>query len=370
MNTAHAIADRAERGATSPPPPPSPPAPAPAPAGPRSAARTVVERQGAALRAVLAPFVAPGAPYALLDFPDHANIGDSAIWLGETAVLRELAGRPPAYACSTRNLDVDRLRRAVPEGPILLHGGGNFGDIYERHQGFREHVMATFPDRTIVQLPQTIHYRDPARIAATARALTAHGDVHLLVRDRRSLALAERHFGGATLAPDCAPTMGPLARRPAETDTLLMLREDVERVRRDGVAALSDAGPVDWPAEDGRFHARARREAVLRCLLTGRVGRDARRVVLYETLARRRLRRAVRLLSRGRFVVTDRLHGHILCLLLGIPHVALDNDYGKVHAYAREWTHEAATVRLATGPQEAAAALDDLRAAFPQEARS
>ncbi|WP_276524270.1 polysaccharide pyruvyl transferase family protein, partial [Enterobacter hormaechei] len=46
--------------------------------------------------------------------------------------------------------------------------------------------------------------------------------------------------------------------------------------------------------------------------------------------ARRRVERGLRLLSRGERIVTDRLHGHILSLLLGIPHVVLDNDYGKL----------------------------------------
>ena len=32
--------------------------------------------------------VTPGEPYALVDFPDHPNVGDSAIWLGEIALLR------------------------------------------------------------------------------------------------------------------------------------------------------------------------------------------------------------------------------------------------------------------------------------------
>ncbi|XP_048247973.1 glucose-6-phosphate/phosphate translocator 2, chloroplastic-like [Haliotis rufescens] len=38
-------------------------------------------------------------------------------------------------------------------------------------------------------------------------------------------------------------------------------------------------------------------------------------------------------LQRGRVVITDRLHGHILSTLLGIPHVILDNNYHKVSSY-------------------------------------
>ena len=59
----------------------------------------------------------------------------------------------------------------------------------------------------------------------------------------------------------------------------------------------------------------------------------------YAPVARRRLGRGSRLLSRGRVVVSDRLHGHILCLLLGIPHMVLDNSYGKVRGQFEAWTH-------------------------------
>jgi pyruvyl transferase EpsO len=69
--------------------------------------------------------------------------------------------------------------------------------------------------------------------------------------------------------------------------------------------------------------------------------------------ARQRLRAGCHLLSRGRVVITDRLHAHILCLLHGIPHVLLDNSYGKVRRVHETWTAGAPQVRWATSPQEA-----------------
>ena len=48
--------------------------------------------------------------------------------------------------------------------------------------------------------------------------------------------------------------------------------------------------------------------------------------------------RGVRLLSRGHRIATDRLHAHILSLMLGIPHYAADNLTGKVHAFIDCWT--------------------------------
>jgi pyruvyl transferase EpsO len=52
-------------------------------------------------------------------------------------------------------------------------------------------------------------------------------------------------------------------------------------------------------------------------------------------------------------VVTDRLHGHILSVLLGIPHVVLDNSYGKVRSFYETWTAQSDLVDWADSPAEA-----------------
>ena len=59
-------------------------------------------------------------------------------------------------------------------------------------------------------------------------------------------------------------------------------------------------------------------------------------------------------LQRGRVVVTERLHGHILATLLDIPHVVLDNRDRKLSSYHRTWTRGLRNVRLASSAPEAA----------------
>ena len=51
----------------------------------------------------------------------------------------------------------------MPTGPIFIHGGGNFGDLWAAHQEFRERVLERFPDRQIIQFPQSIHYNSQER---------------------------------------------------------------------------------------------------------------------------------------------------------------------------------------------------------------
>ena len=302
----------------------------------------VIGTQQAALRAMYAHHVGPGDRYALVDFPDHANVGDSAIWLGEIVMLRAVTGRDPDYVSTWENFDADAFRRASPDGVLFLHGGGNLGDIWLHHQLFRESMLVTTRDRRVVQLPQSIHFRAPDHIARFARLVADHPDFHLYVRDRASLDFARRYLAcPVELAPDSAFALGRQARLPAEHDVLMLMRTDDERAGHgcDAFADIADAVRLDWLVDDALPVA------------------GGSRVEDYAALATARVERGLALLSRGRRIVTDRLHGHILALLLDIPHVALDNDYGKISGYIDTWTSASPRVRVARTTAEAAAYL-------------
>jgi exopolysaccharide biosynthesis predicted pyruvyltransferase EpsI len=53
------------------------------------------------------------------------------------------------------------------------------------------------------------------------------------------------------------------------------------------------------------------------------------------------------MLSAGAVVVTDRLHGHILCTLAEIPHVVVPDRHGKIRNYWDTWTHAVPFARWA-----------------------
>ena len=326
----------------------------------------VVARDAAALQHALATHLSAGEPYAVLDFPDYSNVGDSLIWLGAVKLLTAIAGRPPSYVSTIADFDEAALRAAVAEGPVFLQGGGNFGDIYPRHQAFREHILERFPDRSVIQLPQSIKFRDPDTIAATARIIGRHERFTLYVRDTASAALARRQFACIVeMLPDCAFGLGPLERRrPTEVDLLFLLRQDDEKVARDLTAfnAFGAAPVVDWLGDPGGFAGAAKRAAAFEALTTGKWSRASRRAVHYTARATARLERGAMLLSQAQRIITDRLHAHIMSLLLDIPHVALDNDYGKIHGYIDAWTAPYKGLRTASTPAEAVAALKTLSA--------
>src|SRR3546814_7988516 len=93
---------------------------------------------------------------------------------------------------------------------IVLHGGGNFGDLYPIHQEFRERIVEQFPRNRIVIMPQSIHFKNPARLAEDARRFAAHRNLTITVRDLDSERLVREHFSNLVhLVPDMAHQLWP-----------------------------------------------------------------------------------------------------------------------------------------------------------------
>jgi pyruvyl transferase EpsO len=326
---------------------------APGRRGPGDAA--LLESLARRLRQTLDPLIPVDRPVALLDFPLTPNVGDNMIWLGAEAALAA-RGIRPRYVCGIRTYARAELARQLGDGTILLSGGGNLGDLYPPHQEFRERVIRDFPGNPIVQLPQTVHF-DSADARARARAaFHGHPRLTLLVRDAPSLEVARELAANAALCPDMAFALGALAPPPDPAHPVVWLaREDKE------AAVLPHAGVppgvvrADWltdppgslAAAHQKLGAVAARHRWLRGLARAPWTRG------FTSAARDRLARGIRTLGAGRVVVSDRLHGHILCLLLGIPHVALDNRHGKLGGFRDAWTREATLAEWAGSEGEA-----------------
>lgn len=326
------------------------------------------------LDAIVADCLPGSGPVALVNFPNHANAGDDAVWLGAEAVLARL-GRPVRYRASWGAYHPDALRAAHPEGPILVNGGGNLGDVYARQQGVRERLLVDFPDRAVLQLPQSIWFRDDARRAAFAGLVADHGRFTLLVRDRPSLEAASA-LGAARveLCPDLALGLPPVPRpAPVTVDVVWCGRHDPEATVDQRPPTDAEVSVVDWgqpipgeppPPRSVRWRQRVDRWG------TDWIGshprqRLAPRVVGagYDTLARHWVDRGLALLAPGRVVVTERLHAHVFCLWMGIPHVTLETANGKIGALVDAWTGASPLVYRAGDPVEALALARSLVAA-------
>ena len=304
---------------------------------------------------MLSPLIPRDQPVALLDFPNYANVGDSAIWLGEKMILRRLGIRI-VHSCDVTTYSRPFLSKRIGDGIILLQGGGNLGDLWPVHQEFRERIIEHFSKNKIIQLPQSIYFQNRENLKRAREVFNSHADFTLLVRDERSLHFARREFSiPSMLCPDMAFALDALpTSKNLVHDILCLMRTDQE--------ALNMAMPpgykgkmVDW-LEDGKSPVHLLNRAI-----TWLLGEFPRRLKtlgailqqLYDHLAHSRLMRGIHELGQSRVVITDRLHGHILSLLLGIPHILLNNNYGKVRNFFETWTSDCNIVYWADSTEEA-----------------
>ncbi|MGL3111458.1 polysaccharide pyruvyl transferase family protein [Bradyrhizobium sp. BR 1432] len=207
---------------------------------PMKDSRTLIAEMQDEIEKVIGPHLEGVENFALVDFPNHSNVGDSAIWLGEETYLQKKLGRAPSYVCTYDTWSKEEFERAVPVGPILIHGGGNFGDLWPSHQEFRLRLLSEFPDRQIIQLPQTIHFSSKASLKRAAEIINSHKKFRILVRDVQSLNIATTEFTAPVdLCPDMAFCLGAQSSSAAVTRKLLLAAPN--RSREGGAQAFSDA---------------------------------------------------------------------------------------------------------------------------------
>jgi len=285
----------------------------------------------------------------LLDYPFNLNPGDAAIWLGEKKALQNLS------IASRSFMSTYKEQQAQSVDTVLLHGGGNFGDIWPEHTAYREQVLVAAYGRPVLQLPVSFHADDLRSLRGLQKRVANHGRVTFMWRDSRSFAAGSDTFPGARhiLSPDAAFTLtAPTTPTPIptpRTSVLLVHRRDKETALAE---PSSQAMSVDWDFTRA-FKATSGWYALRAATLAGTSAVVPERAL--DRLSRAQLRYAFQLLSSAGIIVTDRLHGHILATMLGIPNILYPERYGKNRAFFETWTRGISDVYWENSLDEAVA---------------
>jgi pyruvyl transferase EpsO len=305
-------------------------------------------------------------PVVYLDYPVHDNVGDLLIHQGADAFLDDhgydVLGRFSMHDFSRRGRDdetavvlkpsIRDLDRLVARGnPVLvLHGGGNFGDIWPQFQMFRDLIIQRYPDTSLVIFPQSIHFGSARKRKRAARILAAHKHLVIFVRDEESLGFVREAGVDGGIVPDMAHQLWgrPELATSDGAGTLVLRRRDRES---------GNAGPTgdyfDWRELNGeasRFALRALRKWQT-------IDNPLRHVVANERLWRiyrdRLIGRAVARFRPYACIDTDRLHGVILGALMSKQVRYGEGSYGKLNRYVRQWLCDSSLIENGR-PREAA----------------
>lgn len=296
------------------------------------------------------------ADYVLLDIPDHDNIGDNMIWEGELVFLKSIPFQKK-YECSLTFFEQNK----IPDNTIiLLHGGGNFGDIYPVVNDFRKNVMKKNLDKRIIIFPQTIHYNSQSNLEKDAEIFNLHNDLVICVRDKKSYKIATEHFPKAKvlLLPDMAFCMNFKALRKGINQTgktLVMDRRDGEKVELN-LEEIGEYDLLDWPTFNMTKAERYKKIQTNRRL--DKIAQFLQKIPLLSSLVDSRygiknnqgkeqyIRQGVEFFNQYDTIYTTRLHGLILGVLMGKDMRVLDNSYGKLTSFVEAWLSDFEKVEI------------------------
>lgn len=292
-------------------------------------------------------------PFHYVDIPMHGNIGDLLIMLGTLEFFKKHA-LTPSLISPYFSFDPAWVTR---DEAIVFHGGGNFGDLYPFFQQLRERVTAACPGNRIIILPQSFHFSSPQKMAESAAIFRRHPDLHICVRDKVSLEQARAFTDNVYLLPDMAHQLYPLGEGYNQRgDALLITRVDDEKVDHGTLPDVKVGSHTDWPQFVGERERNINRiRRVLDAFARRNMGRLANTMLVpvWIWYAQRLVDDAIRMFGRHNLVVTDRLHGHILAVLMDMPTMVLDNSYGKNSRYAAVWTARSRLVNLLAAARSA-----------------
>ncbi|MBD1879924.1 polysaccharide pyruvyl transferase family protein [Coleofasciculus sp. FACHB-T130] len=309
---------------------------------------------------------------ALLSYPDHYNVGDHLIWLGTLFYLKDVLKTKINYAASIESFSELAMEEQVGKAPIIVHGGGNLGDIWSYYQKFYEGLVSKYQDRPIIIMPQSIYFANLDKLKKAANVFNAHPNLTICARENYSYELASQHFHNCQLlkAPDMAFQLANLpglssnysqkhsilyhcrgdkefneTSSPTSLELPNLVVEDWASYKYKGAPRTSSIAGITRILQDGwQQGSIIPVEWISRQIWQNFHSYTAKFEDMYEPSIHRKswkfMHNGVYQFKQHRLIVTNRLHGHILCVLLGIPHVFLANAYHKNESFYQTWTYQ------------------------------
>ncbi len=332
---------------------------------------------------------------ALLDYPDYLNLGDHLIWLGSIFYLTGVLKVKIKYAASKEDFSKTVLEQKAGNAPILLNGGGNLGDIWPAYQNFREQIITEYRDRPIIILPQSIYFKELNNLEKTAKVFNSHPNLTIFARDNRSDKIARQYFDNCRVikAPDMALQMinmpGFGRNTNPKSSILYHCRNDRELNPEfvNNKIEIPNLVIEDWVSYKWVLGTRKKwlkchvaqlyRAVWQRGLATSSEWMSRQKwqclhpevskfQKVYQPPIHQRswsfIYSGIHQFQQHRVIITNRLHGHILCILLGIPHVFLANGYHKNESFYETWTHQIPFCRFIKDAGEVKFAVEELLA--------
>lgn len=267
---------------------------------------------------------------------DYGNLGDVAITYAQTQYLKT---KLPDYEVIdvpiSKTLDaIVAIKRFIqPMDIITTVGGGNFGDLYEQIEFYRQLVVENFPKNKVISFPQTMDFSNTEigkkALRKAKEKYNSHSNMTFIAREEISFAMMKEAF------PNNNVIITP--------DIVISLNKTEPDFKREGVV-------ICLRGDDEKLLKKEEQEQLLKL-----VNKNFQLVSNYDTHINKNhlsLEEREEALSEiwnkfksAELVITDRLHGMIFCYITKTPCLVFQNNNHKVKG-SFKWIKDKSSIKL------------------------
>lgn len=269
--------------------------------------------------------------YVFYGIPHHGNAGDMMILEAELDILKQIK-----YNCLLYGNQYNYEKINLTDKTVLISGSGSYGDVDNDYiNKFINKIICDYDNNDILIFPSSMYWKKEENIVKHANILKQHkGNIHLCCRDINSYNFAIKHFGNISnvklyLLPDVVLTwnINDFIKKhniqiPGKIkNTLYISRNDNEK---NIIYDKKIDDKQDWPTLSiGKYIQKH----------IDNVSKDIWLKYIKDEI----LIDAISFVLPYKTVVSDRMHGFVLAMLLDKQSILLDNTYHKCSGLYNTW---------------------------------
>ena len=277
----------------------------------------------------------------------YPNLGDLAITEAQIQFLKD---NFPDY--EVVEVDVNEtlkyyksMKKGITKNDIItLIGGGNNGDLYEFIESKRRFIMRNFKNTKIISFPQSVSYEENSPYKKEFVKLSKKCDnLILCARERISFEkYLKMKLKTVCLIPDIVFYLDKYTKKKslnARNGLSFVLRNDKEK-------------QMSKKMED----------KIIKYIKNQNINYDFADTcdVVYNGDRKSMVKEYIKKLSKKKLVITDRLHGMILCYITNTPCIAIDNSNHKISSTFKTWLNNQNFIKLASNYEEITKFMNEL----------
>jgi pyruvyl transferase EpsI len=267
---------------------------------------------------------------------DYGNLGDVAITYAQTQFLKNsLQGYEVIDVPISKTLEgISMIKKTIKNRDIVTTvGGGNFGDLYDQIEFYRQLVVESFPNNKVVSFPQTMDFSNSEKgkkaLLQAKRCYSKHKNMTFIAREQLSFDLMKEAFSSndVVLTPDIVMSLNKIEPEFERKGVVMCLRDDDEKLLTPNEKAKL------LELVDNNFKLKSNYDTHI----------NKNNLSIKERIEE--LDKIWTAFKKAELVITDRLHGMIFCYITKTPCLVFQNNNHKVKG-SYQWIKEKSNIKL------------------------